>query len=88
MKLKLKVYLDQLELDESYKPEDKRREVPTITALAKEVGISRAQLHRLLASDVKSLNLELLDKILNSLIERGFNPQLTDILEYRPSKQN
>lgn len=83
MKVKLKAYLAQIEHEESFKPNVERREVPTITDLAKEVGVSRAQLHRLLASDVKSLKLELIDDIMGALVKRGFEPRLEDVLEYR-----
>ena len=83
VKIKLKNYLAQIEYDESFKPEDKRREVPTITVLSDEIGITRSQLHRILGGEIKSLKLEVADNIIKAMRERGFDMDVGDLLEYR-----
>ena len=83
LKVKLKSYLAQVEHDESFKPEAERREVPTITALSDEVGITRSQMHRILAGQVKSLKLDVAEGIIRALRRRGFWMDVGDLLEYR-----
>lgn len=83
MKVKLKAYLAQLEQDEKFKPEDSRLAIPTVSALAKDANITRAQMHRILASDIKSLKLDVADSIIKSLRRRGFPANVGDLLEFR-----
>lgn len=84
MRIKLKNYLTDLEHKENFKPKEQRREVPTITALAEEVGISRVQLQRLATSDATlALKLDLADRIITAMRKRGFPMDVNDLLEYR-----
>ena len=79
----LKSYLASLEKEEHFKPETERREVPTVTALAREAEISRAQLHKIMANDTKSLKFDVGDRIIRAIRYRGFDMQISDLLEYR-----
>ena len=83
MRIALKHYLDTIAYEEGFKPQKDRRNVPTITALADEVGITRSQMHRILSSEVKSLNLDIADKIITVMRQRGFDMAITDIVDYR-----
>lgn len=83
MKVKLKAYLAQIEYDESFKPKDQRREIPTIIKLSEEVGVTRSQVHRILAGNVQALKLDLADRIIAAMRKRGFPMDVGDLLEYR-----
>lgn len=83
MKIKLKGYLASIEDQEAARPVSQRREVPTVKALANEVGISRVQLQRLAAGQIKNLNLELTANIIKAMRNRGFEMRLTDLIEYQ-----
>lgn len=83
MRIALKHYLDTIAYEESFKPQKDRRKVPTITALAGDVGITRSQMHRILSNEVKSLNLDIADKIITVMRQRGFDMAITDIVDYR-----
>ena len=83
VRIALKHYLDTIAYEEGFKPQEDRRNVPTITALAGDVGITRSQMHRILSNEVKSLNLDLADKIITVMRQRGFDMAITDIVDYR-----
>lgn len=83
MRIALKHYLDTIAYEEGFKPQKDRRNVPTITALAGEVGVTRSQMHRILSNEVKSLNLDIADKIITVMRQRGFDMAITDIVDYR-----
>ena len=83
MNIVLKSYLARLEDEERYRPANERRQVPTITALADEINMSRPQLSRIFNGDVKSINLEIGSKIMAAIRKRGFDMRVTDMLEYR-----
>ncbi|MCB0194146.1 MAG: helix-turn-helix domain-containing protein [Anaerolineae bacterium] len=78
----LKQYLSKLEAEESVRPEDQRRDIPSITTLAKEVGISRVQLQRLVSNETEGIKFELGGNIIKSMRQRGFDMNITDLLEY------
>ena len=83
VRIALKHYLDTIAYEEGFKPQKDRRKIPTITALAGEVGITRSQMHRILSNEVKSLNLDIADKIITVMRKRGFDMAVTDIVDYR-----
>ena len=83
MIIKLKGYLANLESVERVKPEGQRLEVPTITALADDVGISRVQMQRIATGDIKSIKLDVAGGIIRSMRERGFSMDVTDLLGYQ-----
>ena len=59
MYVQLDAYLRRLRAIEGRKPENKRRNVPTMTQLAEVAGISRNSLSRISRGYTKSLNLEI-----------------------------
>lgn len=79
----LKSYLARLEDEERFKPEAARREVPNIGELAKDAGISRVQMQRVVSGDISSLKLTVGSGIISALRKRGFDTDVSDILEYR-----
>lgn len=83
VRVKLKSYLAQLEDSETFKPEGERLEIPTVSALANEAKITRAQMHRILANDIRSLKLDVADSIIKSIRRRGFSMDVSDLLEFR-----
>ena len=83
VRIALKHYLDTIAYEEGFKPQKDRRKIPTITALAGDVGITRSQMHRILSNEVKSLNLDIADKIITVMRKRGFDMAVTDIVDYR-----
>lgn len=83
MIIKLRSYLANLEDGEQAAPPAQRRDVPTITALAKEAKVSRVQLQRVAGNDVKSVKLEIVGNIIKALRRRGFGTEVGDLLEYR-----
>lgn len=85
MIITLKSYLARLEDKERFKPEAARRKVPTITELSesKYVKVSRVQLQRIANGQVDSFKLSIGSGIIKDLRERGFDTNVSDILEYR-----
>lgn len=75
MVIKLKSYLANLA--------EEGHEIPTITALAKEIGLSRVQLQRIVGNDVMSVRLDTLSSIIHAMRRRGFKMQTTDLIDYR-----
>lgn len=82
MIITLKEYLSRLEATESIQPPDKRREIPTITALADEIGVSRVQLQRLVSNNTEGIKFDIGGKIIKAMRQRGFSMDVTDLLEY------
>lgn len=83
MIIKLRSYLADLAEDERALPPIKRRDVPTMTALAEEAGVSRVQLQRVAANEVKSVKLEIVGNIIKALRKRGFRTEVSDLLDYK-----
>lgn len=83
MIIKLRSYLANLEDAEQAAPAAARREVPTITALARAANVSRVQLQRVAGNDVKSVKLEIIGNVIRALRDRGFDTDISDLLEYR-----
>lgn len=71
-------YLDRLAAAEGQKHPHRRRDVPTISALADAAGVSRTTIYNL--PHVGAVNLAILDAILKELQRRGFETTLTDLL--------
>lgn len=83
----LKHYLARLEAEESVKPPHLRRDIPSITKLAKEVGLSRQQLQSWASNQVRNINLDVTDKILKAMQRRGFPMEISDMLGYYNEEQ-
>lgn len=60
-----------------------RLDVPTIKDLATEVGISRVQMQRIVSGNIDSLKLKVGGEVIRVLRDRGFQTDVSDILEYR-----
>lgn len=75
MVIKLKSYLAGLTVE--------GHEAPSITALAKEIGLSRVQLQRIAGNKVESVRLDVLSNIIHVMRQRGFSMQTTDLIDYR-----
>lgn len=83
MIVKLKGYLATLEDEERLKPLHQRRSIPTVTELAQEVGVSRAQMQRVVGGHIDSLKLKVGSGIIQAMRQRGFPMQVTDLIDYR-----
>lgn len=79
----LKRYLAKLEADQDALPETERRAVPTLTQLAKDVGLSRVQMSRLATNNTEGIKFSIGAEIIEAMRERGFSMQVSDLLEYR-----
>jgi DNA-binding Xre family transcriptional regulator len=75
MIIKLRTFLATLE--------DEGHPVPTLTELAKEVGVSRPQMYRIASGKVDNLSLATLAGIISTMRRRGFKMDIGDLLEYR-----
>lgn len=84
MIIKLKSYLASLEEEERTKPSQDRRRIPTITDLAKHIGISRIQMQRIASGNISSLKLDVADRIITEMRKQGFPMDVGDLIGYRP----
>lgn len=82
MIVKLKHYLETLEHYEKFRPEGERREVPTLTALADELPITRSQLQRIVGGEARGIQFDVADSIIKALRRRGFPMDVSDLLEF------
>lgn len=87
MYIRLKSYLDELAAAEEAKPEAQRRQVPTMKEIAEAVDYNPVSMSRLATGKIRSLNLELASKIIDEVRRWGFPMETTDLVVYRPSKQ-
>lgn len=79
----LKPYLMDLQALELKKPVELRRPVPTLTDLAKSVGVSRVTISYLANDKGKTINLNLLANVIEELRRRGFDTQFLDLFDIR-----
>jgi DNA-binding Xre family transcriptional regulator len=84
IRVTLKEHLQQLEASEAVKHPSQRRDVPSIPELAEAAGVTRATLYNL--PSVQSVNLKLLDRIIDELNRQGFETELTDLLTTYPDE--
>lgn len=84
MYINFEAYLSSLKAVESSKPERHRRRVPTISDLAKSIGMHQTTLSRLINNQVSQLSLETGDRIITEMRRRGFPMEVTDLITYRP----
>lgn len=81
----LKSYLSELEAAERAKPEDERRDVPTLTDLANAAGVHKVTMSKLVQGRIHSLNFDIGAAIIAELRRRGFDTQPGDLLGYTES---
>lgn len=84
MYINFESYLSNLKAIESSKPGPQRRKVPSITELAKSIGMHQTTMSRLINNQVSQLSLETGDRIITEMRRRGFPMQVTDLVTYRP----
>lgn len=82
MILKLRGYLATLDDMEKARPEGQRRQIPTITELAREVGLSRVQMQRIVGGNTESIKLDVAGNIIRVLRRRGFPMEVTDLIDF------
>jgi DNA-binding Xre family transcriptional regulator len=82
MYIRIGAYLDDLRNIQHALPADQRREVPTMTELAREIGISKTNFSKIARGHVNSLNLDLGRKLIRALRRRGFDTKVQDIVTY------
>ncbi len=75
-------YLRQLEADEYMKPVDQQRTIPSLAELARVTGFASSSIARMARGDIAYLNLELCYAVLTEMRRRGFDIQITDIIDF------
>lgn len=83
--LSFRAYLSGLRAAELKKPVTERRRVPTLTELAREVGVSPAQFARIVGGEVQSLNLKTGARIIAVMRQHGFEMEERDLIQYWPA---
>ena len=81
----LKGYLAELEAAEAAKPEGERRDVPTLTDLARAAGVHKVTMSKLVQGRIRSLSFDIGGAIVAELRQRGFDTQPGDLLGYAES---
>lgn len=74
MVVKLKSYLANLK--------EEGHEVPTITDLADEIGVSRPHMYKIAAGKT-DFKISAVAGIISAMRRRGFEMQVTDLIDYR-----
>lgn len=63
---------------------EKGADVPSVSALARDIGMHQVSLSRLANNQVKQLNLSTANKIITAMRKRGFNMQMHDLIKFEP----
>jgi len=82
----LKEYLARIERLERAKPVEMRRKAPTMTAIARESGVSFVTINRLANGRSKHLNLQTGSKIIEGVRRLGFQMNSEDLITFSPSE--
>lgn len=82
-----KSYLSKLKEQESTKPKDIRRKVPTVKQIAKSIGRHQTTVNRIASNEVKCLNLETGGRIIKEMRKRGFDMALSDLVVYKDEEE-
>lgn len=77
-------HLDALKAAENQKPLNQRREVPTLSDIARETGVNRASLYNWAANKYESSRHDMLAAVMNELRRRGFPVTVEDLLKEHP----
>jgi len=86
MYITLNQYLAQLKNRERSKPEEKRRPVPSIVALAESIGIHPITLSNIANNNITRFNLETGAAIIDEMRKRGFPMEAKDLITYLPAE--
>ena len=80
--INLTPYLKKLQALERSKPEEARLHVPTLSEISQSVGSSTSTLYRLASGNFTNFNVELAAAIIEEMRSRGFNMEITDLIDY------
>ena len=83
MYFNLKGYLAQLDSAEKARPEAERRDVPTLTDLARAAGVHKVTMTKLVHGKIRSLNFDIGTAIIREMRRRGFDTQPGDLFGYQ-----
>lgn len=86
MYVNLKSHLDELKAIETSKPESERKDVPSLSELARSIGIHQTHIARIAGNRMASLNFKIFDQIITEMRQRGFQTDVSDLLVYIPPK--
>ena len=86
--IKLKKYLADLEDIEQQKPQPERRKVPSLRAIAGEIGKSYAAISRIANNHVNGIRFETANAIIETVRRQGFQMDLTDLITYVPKEES
>lgn len=81
----IKEHLARLEAQETQRPPNQRRPVPSMAELAEAAGITRQGMYNFASGSVKMVNLEILSAVINELLRRGFPADVSDLLTAYPA---
>jgi DNA-binding Xre family transcriptional regulator len=84
IRVTLNEHLRHLAGIEAVKLPSQQRRVPTLTELAESIGVHRVTVTNLANNRARHLNLDTMNAVLNELRRRGFNSNLSDILQAYP----
>ena len=83
VKIVLKEYLERLNAIEVMKPRgEPRKQVPTISELAKKSGLHRGSLYRIAHQPAGALHFKTANKIIKAMRAFGFDMQIQDLVTY------
>ena len=80
MHVTLKEHLAKLEVEESTKPTEERRPVPSMAFLARRAGIAPNTMSRWATNKTEATTHKIVDAVIRELRGRGFNTDLCDLL--------
>ena len=80
----IKEHLARLEAQETKKPPNKRRTVPSMAELAAAAGITRQGMYQIAGNRVRKLDLDTLSAVLNMLRYNEFPAEVSDLLTAHP----
>ncbi len=83
VKIVLKDYLEKLNAIEVMKPKgEAKKQVPTISELAKKTGLHRGSLYRIAHQPASALHFKTANSIIKAMREFGFDMQISDLVTY------
>lgn len=62
---------------------EKGAKTPSVSALARDIGMHQVTLSRLANNQVKQLNLNTANKIIMAMRKRGFKMELSDLIKFK-----
>ena len=87
LQITLKEYLAKLERLERNRPIRLQRDVPTMTDIARESGVSFVTVNRIANGHAKQLSLATGSKIIEAVRAWGFNMEACDLIKFTPRRE-